>query len=325
MPRVRFALSLALLLATGRMAFAQPNPKQASDESPLREAADRSADEQAIRANVNAFVRAYNDHDARAIAELFTPEGQIITATGETSEGRQAIASSFQEHFTAYPSTKIEVHIESIRLLGSSLAVEVGSTKETPAPGETPHYGRYTVLHVKHGGGWLMAAARDNPGEPPTPHERLLPLAWLVGEWIDEEGSTVVHTTCRWSEDRHFLLQEIHYQVAGKDTMRVTQRIGWDPLAKRIRSWAFDALGGFSEGVWVRDGDSWVVKSNGVRPDGAAGSSTSVLIPTGPDGYVLRVRDRVVGDVVEPPVEVRVVRKPPTPNVSGARTQPASP
>jgi hypothetical protein len=138
-----------------------------------------------------------------------------------------------------------------------------------------------------------------------------LPLAWLVGEWIDDSGSSVVRTSCRWSDDENFLLQDIKLQIAGREAMQVTQRIGWDPLSKRIRSWVFDTEGGFGEGVWARDGDSWVIKSTGVRPDGVPASATSVITPSGKDGYVWRVRDRVIGDETQPPLEARVVRTPP--------------
>jgi uncharacterized protein (TIGR02246 family) len=276
-------------------------------------AADRSADDTAIRANIAAFVMAYNAGDAKAAAALFAPDGQVVTEDGDTIEGREAIEAEFGDIFAESPQTKMEVTVESIRFIGSDLALEVGSTKETSTPGETPEYGRYTVLHVKRGGKWLIAAARDTEGEPPTIHERLQPLSWLLGEWIDDGGSAVVRTTCRWSDDKNFLLQEMNLQVSGKDAMQVTQRIGWDPLSKRIRSWVFDTEGGFSEGVWARSGDSWIIKSTGVRPDGAAASATSVLVPTGKDGYVWRVNDRVIGDEVEPSLEVKVVRKAPTP------------
>lgn len=274
---------------------------------------DRSADEQAIRTNVAAFTKAYNDKDAKKAASLFAPDGQIVTEDGETVEGREAIERGFQEVFDETPEVQMEVFVESVRFIGSDLALEVGSTKETPAPGETPEYGRYTVLHVKRDGKWLMAAVRDTEGDPPTSHERLVPLAWLLGEWIDNGGSSVVRTTCRWSEDKNFLMQEMHVQVEGKDAMQVTQRIGWDPLSKRVRSWVFDSEGGFGEGVWARDGDSWIIKSTGVRPDGAPASATSVIVPAGKDGYVWRVTDRVIGDEVQPPLEVKIVRKPPVP------------
>jgi hypothetical protein len=105
----------------------------------------------------------------------------------------------------------------------------------------------------------------------------------------------------------------MHVQVAGKDAMQVTQRIGWDPLNQRIRSWVFDTEGGFGEGAWARLDDSWVIKSTGVRPDGTAASATSVIVPAGKDGYVRRVHDRVAGEEVLPSLEVKIVRKPPQP------------
>ena len=113
--------------------------------------------------------------------------------------------------------------------------------------------------------------------------------------------------------DGNFLLQEMTIQVEGRDVMQVTQRIGWDPLAQRIRSWVFDTEGGFGEGVWTRLDNSWVIKSTGVRVEGTTASATSVIVPTGKDGYIWRVHDRVVGDDALPALEVKVVRKPPIP------------
>jgi uncharacterized protein (TIGR02246 family) len=276
---------------------------------------NHEADEAAIRANVAAFVKAYNAHDAKAIAALFAPAGQIVDKEGDASEGREAIQKVFAGLFAESPKKQIEVTVESIRFLGADLAVEEGSTKETAAPGEIPEYDRYTVIHAKRDGKWQMAMARDEEGPSPSGHEQLRPLAWLIGEWVDDGGSVVVYSSCRWSEDRNFLLQEFNIQVSGKNEMRVSQRIGWDPAAKHIRSWVFDSEGGFGESVWTYDNDDgiWVIKATGVRPDGSTASSTNVLIPDGKDAYVWRSRDRVVGDDIVPAVEVKVIRKPPQP------------
>ena len=56
-----------------------------------------------------------------------------------------------------------------------------------------------------------------------------------------------------------------------------------------------------------------MIKATAVRPDGTTASATDVLVPTGKDGYVWRSTDRVVGGQVMPPIEVKVVRKPPQP------------
>src|SRR5262245_28434312 len=118
-------------------------------DAKARPTADHSADEAAIRANVEKYVKAFNAHDAKAIADLFMPDGQIIDKDGNTYEGREAIAAVFKEAFADSPKKTTEVLVESIRFVGSDLAVEVGTTKEIEVPNETPDYDRYTVLHVK--------------------------------------------------------------------------------------------------------------------------------------------------------------------------------
>ena len=37
--------------------------------------------------------------------------------------------------------------------------------------------------------------------------------------------------------------------VQGKPVMNVTQRIGWDPLTKQIKSWVFDSDGGYGDAL----------------------------------------------------------------------------
>jgi len=314
-------LLAGLLVVISQFVQSQSGPKkqvtpvaqQGQEQAGSKPAADRSADEAAIRANVAAFVRAYNAGDAKAVAALFTPDAIIVDKEANTAEGRAAIEKTFKELFAAAPQKRLEVFVDSIRFLGADLAVEVGSTRETPAPREVPDRDRYTVLHVKRDGKWQMALARDAEGEAPTNNERLQPLAWLVGEWVDDGGRVVVFSRCRWSEGGNFLLQEFNLQVEGRDAMQVSQRIGWDPLARRVRSWVFDSKGGYGESVWARNGDAWIIKATAVRSDGTTASATNVLVRTGTDSYVWRSTDRVVGDEVVPPIEVKVVRKPPRP------------
>src|SRR5262249_4644705 len=163
------------------------------------------------------------------IAALFVPEGQIINKDGDVTEGRDAIERTFADLFTDEPKKRTEVSIESLRFIGPDLAIEEEASKETSGPGVPPEYDRYTAIHVNRDGKWMMALARDEEGPPPTPHEQLKPLAWLVGDWVDDGGSVVVKSTCRWSDDGNFLLQEFNMQVSGENAMRVSQRIGWDP------------------------------------------------------------------------------------------------
>jgi uncharacterized protein (TIGR02246 family) len=286
----------------------------AEKSSKSKPGTERAGDEAAIRANIAKFVKAFNAQDAKAVAALFTSDGQIMDKDGNTSNGRAAIEKTFKELFEAAPQKEIEVFVESIRFIGSDLAVEVGTTKETPQPGEAPDNDRYTVLHVKRDGKWLMAFARDEEGDPPTNHEQLQALSWLVGDWVDDGGNSVVRSSCRWSDDGNFLLQDFKLELNGKNAMNVSQRIGWDPLAKSVHSWVFDSEGGYGESVWSRDGDSWIIKATGVRPDGKTASATNVFVPAGKDAYVWRTTDRIVGGELQPSLEVKVIRQPPQPS-----------
>jgi uncharacterized protein (TIGR02246 family) len=290
-----------------------PASPSAQVQTKARPAVDHSADEAAIRANIAKFVKAYNSADAKSIAALFTPDGEAWDTDGNESEGREAIEQTFAELFKENPKRQIEVMVESIRFIGADMALEVGSTKDTPGPNEPPDYDRYTAIHVKRDGKWQMALVRDEEGPMATGHEQLQPLSWLVGDWVDDGGSTVVLSSCRWSDDGNFLLQEFKMRENGRTAMNVSQRIGWDPIGKRIHSWVFDSEGGYGESDWTRDGDSWIIKATGVRPDGTTASATNLLTPSGTNGYLYRSTDRIVGDERQASTEVKVVRKPPQP------------
>ena len=65
------------------------------------------------------------------MAALFTPDGQTVDKEGNEAEGREAIAQTFRELFAAMPKRQLEVFVESLRFIGSDIAMEVGTTKET--------------------------------------------------------------------------------------------------------------------------------------------------------------------------------------------------
>ena len=302
-----FALSM-LAWSIWAVAIAQEPTKTATKASN----SEPNKSEAAIRASVDQFVKTYNAHDAKALSELFAMEAQIVDEDGNTIQSRPNIESLFAEIFEESPGTNIEVAIESIRFIGAALAVETGSSTTTSAPGATPERGRYSVLHVLRDGKWSMGLVRDMPTEP-THREHLQALAWLVGDWIDESREGVVKTSCRWSDNESFLLQEITVRQAGRDTMEISQRIGWDPLTKRFKAWIFDTEGGYGESLWTPTETGWLIKATSVHSDGSTASATNHIEPTGLDRYVFRSVDRVVGNEILPPVEVHVVKQPPQP------------
>jgi hypothetical protein len=201
------------------------------------------------------------------------------------------------------------------------VAKEEGQTVITPAK-EARQVRPYTVLFVKREGRWLISSVREEADPLISPHDRLWDLGWMIGDWVDEAPDSQVRVNCRWSEDGNFLIRSFTARQQGKLVMSVTQRIGWDPLARRFRSWDFDSEGGFGEGTWSRDGDRWVVKHSGVRPEGVAASSTNVMVKERTDLVRWSSTDRVLGDESIPGAEsyvlVRVPPPPRTPTTGGA-------
>jgi uncharacterized protein (TIGR02246 family) len=299
--------SITLLIVLSSTLLAQDQEKSAP-----KPASSDSKDESTIRANVEAFVKAYNARDAKAVANLFAAEAQAIDEDGETAQGRDAIERRVAATFADAPQGRIQIDVGSIRMIGSALAIETGQAKVTPSPGSEPNVSRYTAVHIKsRDGKWLLAFVRETEESEITNAERLKPLEWLIGDWIDESPDSVVITSCKWSDNKNFLLSDINIRVQGRNAMHLTQRIGWDPLTKQIKSWLFDSEGGYGESFWTRAGDRWLVKATAVRRDGTTASMTNIYTPTGKDAYTWQTTDRVVAGEVLPPVEIKVVRKPP--------------
>ncbi|MEN6449625.1 MAG: SgcJ/EcaC family oxidoreductase [Thermoguttaceae bacterium] len=271
-------------------------------------------DEKAIRQNVDAFVKDYNDHNARAIATLFTQDGVTADDEGNSARGREAIEQVFANVFKEHPKTRMTNVIESIRMTGPAEAVENGTSTAVHDDGATPEKTRYRVVHVKQGGKWLMAAATELPEGKWGGAEALNQLEWLIGDWVDESPDALVLNSYHWTDNHRFILGQFIVQIGGKPAMTGSQRIGWDPRDKTIRSWVFDSEGGFAEGVWTREGDTWLAKLAGVTRDGKRASGTRKMTMVSRDRFIVQSVDRTVGDEKRPDGDkIIIVRRPPEP------------
>jgi uncharacterized protein (TIGR02246 family) len=296
-------------------------PKAAQTKTPTPAPAnERPEDAKAIEALTQAFLKAYNQGDAQAIAALFTEEGEAASDELEAEvRGRKAIAEHFASAFKQNPGAKLEVRSESVHFLGPDLARETGYTRVTPNAGKgAPETGRYVALLVRQGGRWLHASVVESADRPPTPHERLVELEWMLGDWVDENDEGVVHTTCKWSDDGNFLLREFTLRFAGRPVLSGSQRIGWDPLTGEFKSWIFEPDGGHSEGSWGRDGENhWIIHARGVLADGRAVASTQVLTRVGKTRARWKSINRTIGGEAFPDIaEIVLVRTPPKAKVS---------
>lgn len=270
-----------------------------------------TADEKQIRTAVVGFVDQYNNHKADAVAALFAPSARMMFADGTEVNGREEIQKTFADVFATRPQTLISVVVDSIRFLTPDVAVEEGTTSLFPDGETLTSSGRYTVVHVKQGGRWAMQSVRVIQEDSISPYGELQALEWLVGDWIDEGRTDVVEATFRWDDNKSFLLKDFRVIREGEVVLKGTQRIGWDPQSKQVRSWIFDSQGGFGEAVWTPVGDKWVCKASGVSAEGAASSATRTLTKSTNDRVIWTSTDRIDDGEELPSLAVTMVRKPP--------------
>jgi uncharacterized protein (TIGR02246 family) len=270
-----------------------------------------SQDEQLIRKSVVGFVEQYNAHQPAEIAALFATDARMVFAEGDEVNCRDEIRQAFEEEFEARPKAAISVVVDSIRLLTPDVAVEEGTTNLFPDGETLASKSRYTVLHLKRDGEWRMQSVRVVREEAVSAYAQLQSLEWLVGDWVDEGRDEDIESTFRWDENKSFLLEEFRVVSEGQVVLKGTQRFGWDPQAKTIRSWIFDSAGGFGETTWSRIGDTWVGKAKGVSADGMSASATRTLTKESTDRVRVSAADRIAGDEVLPDYETVMVRRPP--------------
>jgi hypothetical protein len=166
---------------------------------------------------------------------------------------------------------------------------------------------------------WSMA--QDDPAAKPKVSEDsaaamaevaspLEALDWMVGTWIDEGEESTIVTECSWTKNRKFLKRSFQVKIDEEVTLEGDQFVGWDPVAGQIRSWTFDSEGGIGEGVWIQDGNRWLVKASFVLADGARASALNVYTHVDDDTIRWQSTNREIAGELQPNIpEVTVVRQ----------------
>lgn len=290
-----------LVAATGSLAAAEPQP--------------READAAAIRAAGESYKQALDRGDAAALAALWTPDGDIVDDLGNVLKARDAVAASGPAAEGPKPTFRITE--TSLRFVSADVAIEDGTVEVTPPGGTVAMEGRFSATWVRHEGAWKLAALREARAPEPAGRDALAGLDWMVGDWVvldgDGSGAAPVEMTMtvRWNDTRTYLLRDmkVKHPAHGDRPLEISQRIGWDPLARRIRSWAFGSDGSHAEATWLRDGQAWVAQTATVLPDGGQASSLNIYAYDGKDRCVWRSLHTHVGAEHAPPITMTMVRK----------------
>jgi uncharacterized protein (TIGR02246 family) len=247
----------------------------------------------AIQKQAEAFVEAFHKGDAQSVAALWAEDCDFIDQTGQRLKGRKAIEKGFTELFAENKGLKLRIDSDSLRFVTPDVAIEDGTTEVFSSDGAPWSRGRYTNVFVKKEGQWLLSSVRTAPIVPPSNHRHLRGLEFVMGNWISEgEEGEAERLSVAWTDNQNFIRATFSTTVKNVPVGSATHRIGWDPAAKRIRSWVFDGTGGFGEGFWSRDGKKWLVKTTSVLQDGKKVAATYVLTHVDANTITLQGKDR---------------------------------
>lgn len=267
-----------------------------------------SKDEVAIRGAAESFVQAFNQGDVGKLASHWAADADYILPTGEVLKGRDKIEQAFKKFLSDNKGVQMQVTISEISFPRPDEALEKGSVVVS-RPGEKPKELTYEIKHVKRDSVWKIAHVEET-WSAPSNYEHLKELEWLTGEWVDDSEHVDAQHVAQWTENRNFITLSFRVRFEGRPALAGTQIIGWDPLLKSIKSWVFDSLGGFAQGVWSRDGRRWTVRTTGVLITGEKTSAINTYTYLDENAFTFSSIGREINGEPQPNIEeIKVVRK----------------
>jgi len=278
--------SYAILLIVGTT-FA--SGRSTAQEPPTTSPAD--ADREAIVKSAKGFADAFNKGDAKAIAAMYTVNGEAREADGQIMIGRAEIENAYAEYFKASPGVSIEVMVKSVRFPAKDMGIEQGLLRLTRGPKGLPETTKYVVIHAREGGQWRMALSTETG----SVEDQLEDLEWLLGDWTTQAPAGTIAFSFKRDPKKPVVTGTFTRTPPGKDPITGSIRIALNPETGKIHSWGFDENGGHSQAVWTCDGKSWILDINGVTAMGVNASQRILLQRVAPDAITWRGVDRTLG------------------------------
>ncbi len=283
-----------------------------ADHAAARQTTSEDTIKNQMQAGAAAFMTAFRNRDAEAIAAMWTPECLFINEQGERFFGRDTIKHEYAKAFEDAPDDlEFVVEIDTAHMVGPQTVVVEGRSAVLPQlPGKPRVMSRFTAIHVKRDGKWLVAHLRDNRVEVPPATGKLEDLEVLVGSWQAARDNISVDVTCRWIENNQFLERTHSVTESGQVKSTGRQIIGVHPSTERINSWTFNSDGSHARDVWSPHKNGWVVESIGSLPDGTVTTASYTLTIKDANSLVWESDDRLVGDIALPDsAKIELTRK----------------
>lgn len=288
---------------------AKPATKPAAKAAAPTPAEAQAAQVEAVKKTAQAFADAFNKHDAKAVAALWSEDGEYVDAAGQRFDGRAAIEKEYAEFFAAMPQAKITVVVDDVRPAGPAAAIEDGHTQLAIEGKSAVSAARYTAVHAKIGDRWLMSSVRDvatiaTPGE-----SNLHDLEWLIGNWVSEQNGGRLEVECKWLAEKRFLERRYSVTRDGQAVGAGLQVIGWNGAAQTIESWTFTSDGGHAVGVWIPRRGGWVIENTGLLADGTPTTAVNFFVRIDDNSLSWKSVERSAGAALLPDSDEVVLKR----------------
>ena len=291
---------LAFALVVTRLA-------SASELKPQRES-DRLALENITRAMLDAF----DKQDAAALAANWTDEGEFVHNDEQPIRGRAAIEKGYAEFFKSLNGhPKLEIQSNALRFPSADTAVTETTLRLKNEDGEIVASGWQNTILIREAGQWKILIVRERDRDTGL-DIKLNDLAWLLGTWQATNDNRELTMTYDWDENHAFIRGKFTVRDSRTVIESGTQYIGKDNSKGTIRSWVFQADGGFSDELWTREGRKWSVEVHGVRADGTVLTATNIYLHLDSNTLSWQAVNQALNGTPVPDTEpIKVVRQKP--------------
>ena len=122
--------------------------------------AQTAEDEKAIRAASAAYQQALDRGDGKALAALWTADGDIVDGDGNLAKGRDTVSIVTE----ADPASRQQLRIRDLRLrfIAPGVAIEDGIVELPQSASSAASAGRFSATWVKQSDGWKLAGVRES-------------------------------------------------------------------------------------------------------------------------------------------------------------------
>lgn len=297
---------LALLVSLPLVAIAQDdtplNDNQQSNTQQSNAAnnnsngsSDNAAELDAIRATVASFEKAFNAGNAQAVAAHWAQDGELIDESGYRFAGREEIAAAYKAFFAENKGVTLTTSVNQLRMINAESAIEDGESTLHPAPAGAPATARYTAVHVKRDGKWLMYSVRESRLESSGNYDDLADLENMIGTWTSESNGVMFEATSQWMANKNFIEQTFSSTQNGQTVSSGKQIIGWDPQTQNVVSWTFTSDGGHAFGVWTPHETGWTIETTGTMADGTQTTAVNIMSKIDDNALAWRSVNRTAG------------------------------